>query len=130
MSEEKKDKIARCEINTLTIDLATKTLSFTATLTGKIKSGTSWSIERARTVVKGKGVPISEFLSRVLIGWFWVRKVQDVLRKGSAREAQTALDKGYDWTEETSTTRGASKASPEEQVMKGLAAMTPEQRAK
>jgi hypothetical protein len=44
------------------------------------------------------------------VGWFWVRKVQDVLRKGTIADARKALNGGYDWNE--STSKRAESAAP------------------
>lgn len=108
--ENKKDKVARCVISGLKVDVMTMTVDFKAKLSGKIKSEDKWSIETAETTVTGVKVSIADMLTRVMVGWFWVRKVQDVLRKGSIADARTALNQGYDWTE--STTKKAADASP------------------
>lgn len=109
-AENKKDKVARCVISGLKVNVLTMTASFTATLTGKIKSEDKWSIENATTKVTGVEVSIADMITRMMVGWFWVRKIQDILRKGTIADARTALNQGYDWTE--STTKKAADASP------------------
>lgn len=108
--EEKENKIARCVIEGLKYDVTTQTVDFTATLSGKIKSEDKWSIDNASTKVLGVKVPVRDMIVRVLVGWFWVRKVQDVLRKGTIADARAALNAGYDWND--ATTRKAGEAAP------------------
>jgi hypothetical protein len=104
MSEDKDkaEKIARITIKSLTLDPIKKTCNFDASMTGKIRDGDLWTINPATTSIKGTEVPVEDLLSRVLQGWFWVRKVQDTLRKGTKVEAEAQLAKGYDWADTTS----------------------------
>jgi hypothetical protein len=126
MSEDLKKKV-RCEITNVRLDTQTQTLSCDAKLHGKIKKGTPtggvvWLIEDAQTSVKLLNVPVRELLVKVLVGWFWVRKIQDVLRLGSQAEAKKRLSEGYDWT--LTTTQTATKAAPEVVGERVVAAMT------
>jgi hypothetical protein len=114
MSEE---KIARCVIEELKLDPIKNTLSLKAKLTGTIKSGHSWEIKPASTTVKCVEIPAEEFVGRVMSGWFWVRKVQDVLRKGSKKDAEQALTSGYDWADSV-TRKPAAPATTEELAAK------------
>jgi hypothetical protein len=99
MSEEKSEKLARCVITKLEMDTITKTISLEAKLAGTIKSGDLWEIKPAETTVKCVKVPVEDFVARVMSGWFWVRKVQDTLRKGMMKDAEVALKMGYDWND-------------------------------
>ena len=111
MSEDVKvEKKVRCIVEGVRYDSMTQTIDFTATLSGKIKSEDKWSIEDASTKVLGVKVPVRDMIVRVMIGWFWVRKVQDILRKGTISDARSALNVGYDWNEATS--RKATDAAP------------------
>jgi hypothetical protein len=126
MSEDKKDKIARCVITRLEMDPITKTISLEARLAGTIKSGDSWEIKPAETTVKCVRVPVEDFVARVMSGWFWVRKIQDVLRKGSKADAVIALRTGYDWTQ-TVTTKAREQASAPIVATRAMNQMTREE---
>lgn len=114
--DDEKTAAKHCEISGLVYDAKTQVVSFEAKLTGNIQQGTSksginWQIKDASTTVKAVKVPLRDFLVKVLVGWFWVRKVQDILRKGTVQEARTALNAGFDWSIATARSTG-SKAAP------------------
>ena len=114
--DDEKTAAKHIEISGLVYDPKMQTVSFNAKMTGNIQQGTSksgikWQIKDATTEVKAVKVPLRDFLVKVLVGWFWVRKVQDILRKGTVQEARSALNGGYDWS--TATARKAGeKAAP------------------
>lgn len=130
-ASDEKTAAKSCQISGLTYDPKLQVVSFEAKMTGNIQQGTSksgikWQIKDASTTVKAVKVPLRDFLVKVLVGWFWVRKVQDILRKGTVQEARSALNGGYDWS--TATARKAGeKAAPEVVAERALGLMTPEQ---
>lgn len=114
--DDEKTAAKHVEISGLIYDAKTQTVSFEAKMTGNIQQGTSkaginWQIKDATTTVKAVKVPLRDFLVKVLVGWFWVRKVQDILRKGTVQEARAQLNAGYDWSEATARSTG-TKAAP------------------
>jgi len=132
MSEDtmKKEKVQRCVISNLNYDPTTQLISLEADLVGKLQKGTAstgveWQIEVARTKLTMVKVPLRELIVKVLVGWFWVRIIQDQLRKGSKSEAQAAMAKGYDWSQ--SLAKEATKAAPSVVAERALGQMTPEQ---
>ena len=123
---KKESKIARVEFIEFSIDPQTQTVSFKAKLRGKVKSADVWAINDAETIVSGVKVPAREFAQRVLQGWFWVRKIQDELRKGHKKDAEEALKVGYDWTASTAT-KERTAAAPAVVAERAMSQMNLEQ---
>lgn len=126
-TEKKAEKKVRCEITELVYLPSTQQVSCKVKMTGKIKSEDKWAIENAETQLTLAKVQLRDLLGRLFIGWFWVRKIQDVLRKGTIAEARARLNKGYDWTEETTTRKEAEKAPAPVVAERALDKMTPEE---
>lgn len=87
------------EISKVFVDPNTMTLSANVKITGEIRSEDKWTIADASTVVRLVKVPLNDLITRVVRDWFWVRKIQDTLRKGTLGEARAALNAGWDWNE-------------------------------
>ncbi len=121
MSEAKDTKKKTVEVSKVFVDPATMTLSANVKITGEIKSEDKWSIADASTVVRLVKVPLNDLIVRVVRDWFWVRKIQDVLRKGNISDARTALNAGYDWNETLARTRVVMVRTPES-ILEGVLA--------
>ena len=124
---ENSEKIQRCIISGLVYDEKLHLVTCDAELAGKLQKGTEktgieWAISIVRTKLSIKAVPLRELLVKLFVGWFWVRVIQDTLRKGTKAEALAAMSKGYDWSE--SMSREARIASPAELGSRAIAAMT------
>ena len=126
MSEEKKgekkkgEKKQRLELTSLRVDTEKLTVSFRSVLRGKLTAknpdkSVLWEIPEAETRVQGVTVPLSELLQAALVGFAWVRRVQDVLRKGSQKDAREWLLKDHTWAELFETVRKpAAEKTPAE----------------